>query len=751
MCVHSSIKGAVMLFVLALSSITQADEQWKWGDYGLQNKDQTILLNFRGDTYAEITGFSFNFIETSIDSIKKSGNSLDVTLALASGDGYSQNFPGKVDVKVSFDNGKFRFQTQHDTFNHITITLKDQDEHYFGLIEKLYPANKKNPDLRGQTVDVEVYALGERDYGENYASAYSAFYMSSAGYASFFDSFSKGQYRLGVNGETQIYHQTDALDWYVIHGKDGVAIHQRYYDIIGDPKNVPAWALGPVVWRDHNGGGKDQIIDDLSRFAGLEIPLTATFVDRPYSDGGHKWSKMNFAEGFENPEQWIKTINDDFGMAFMSWVGPMTFGDLDFPGLLPNHRSYIDLTHPAALKEFKHRLTELQYKVGVQGHKMDRADENFPVTAKWHKETSESQSRNHYVYLYSKVIDEFLRSHHGDDQFNFARSAYHRSQPYLSAVWGGDVRPNWQGMASNMANAIRVGFMGFPVWGSDTGGYLGDGRIDEQLYARWLQWSSWSGMFEVKLDGIAGQGEDRPPWKYSKDLQSVFRNAATKRMELLPYNYSLANRSAQQGVLMKPMAYQYLHDENTYTLWDQYVFGDAFLVAPVFTENAKARSIYFPNGKWRSYYEPGKVIQGPATVNWPLVADHIPVFVKAGSIYVTGDVYRGSAKRWQGELSAPELVIHVTPGQAGQREKFEYVDMHDGDAVKPMLLKSGKASLEFTAPELQHRAHVVVYLEQPAQKATLNGQAVTMESDLPEAGYRFNLPAGKSTQLQLSW
>ena len=75
----------------------------------------------------------------------------------------------------------------------------------------------------------------------------------------------------------------------------------------------------------------------------------------------------------------------------------------------------MDLTNPETLEEFERRLEENQYSVGVKGHKMDRADENFPVTARWKERISESETRNKYVYLYSRVINEFLSNAHGKD------------------------------------------------------------------------------------------------------------------------------------------------------------------------------------------------------------------------------------------------------------------------------------------------------------------------------------------------
>ena len=375
-------------------------------------------------------------------------------------------------------------------------------------------------------------------------------------------------------------------------GKDGKAIHKEYFHITGKPKYVPLWACGPIFWRDQNNGGKDEILNDIRMFSDLKIPLTACWVDRPYSNGSNEWSKMDFNKNFSEPGKWIHTINKKYGLELMTWVGPLTMSDTNFPGLLPNYKTYIDLTNPESLMEFESRLKKNQYAVGVRGHKMDRADENFPVTAPWYIPTSESESRNKYIYLYSKVIDDFLSRAYGKNQFNFARAAFHRCQPFLSAVWGGDSRSNWQGLAGSAANAMRCGFLGFPVWGGDTGGYLGEGRIEEDLYTRWLQWSAWNGMFEIKIDGSGGSGEDRPPWKYSVQLQDAFREVCKFRMDLLPYIYSCVNTSYKNGVVMKPLAYQYLADENTYTIWDEYSFWQCFFSGPCVHEEQFPNNIF---------------------------------------------------------------------------------------------------------------------------------------------------------------
>jgi alpha-D-xyloside xylohydrolase len=389
----------------------------------------------------------------------------------------------------------FRLHADPDWARHVTLDFDYLGDHFFGLSESL------QPDITGTSIAVEV--AGEADTTrENFASAWSAFYMSSFGYGAFFDSFARGRYEFAINGRNRIHHDTGTLDWYVFPGSDGREIHRAYFALIGAPKPVPAWALGPVGWRDQNDGGAPEILADIEHMTALEIPFTAWFVDRPYSDGANAWSKMNFAPAFADPDAWIGKIRRDYGLEFMTRVSPATFGDARFPRQLAGHYTYLDLSDPDTVAANEDTLRLRQYAYGVKGHKIDRADESFPVDEAWQDESvPPAERRNRYVYLLHKTQDEALRSAWGADQFTFARAAIHRVQPWLSALWGGDPRSTWDGLAGNFANAARAAFLGFPVWGTDSGGYLGEGRIPETLYIRWLEAASMAGLFEIKLDG----------------------------------------------------------------------------------------------------------------------------------------------------------------------------------------------------------------------------------------------------------
>jgi alpha-glucosidase (family GH31 glycosyl hydrolase) len=621
-------------------------------------------------------------------------------------------------VEITVSDHTVHFSAAPKWATNCTLHLEDSGEHYFGVLEPLVPGNNKSPDLRGEVLDVEIIGNGNL-YNENYASAWSAFYMTNKGYASFFDSFARGKYKLGVNGETELFHQTGKLDWYLFTGKNGDEILKAYYTVIGKPKFVPMWACGPIAWRDENKFGKDEVLDDIQKMTNLKIPFTAWFVDRPYSHGANEWSKMDFNDKFSDPQDWIATIRNTYGMELMTWVGPMTFGDQDFPAYQFNPEGYFDLSHPDAVKEFGRRLKAYQYSVGVRGHKMDRADQDFPSTTPWYDKTPEPERRNKYLYLYSTTIDSLLRDAWAENQMNFARSAYHRCQPFLSALWGGDSRSTWDGMAANLANAMRCSYMGFPVWGSDVGGYLG-GNIPEDLYARWLQLGTWSGLFEIKLDDAGGKGEDRVPWKYSQRLQSIFREYNGLRMELQPFFFSLANTSYKNGVLMKPLAYLYPDDKKTYSMWNEFQVGNTFLVAPVL-DSISARNVYLPRGTWYDFYDNTKTFEGNTIVEAAYPLEMIPVYIRANSIYVSGAFLPGNSRLWNVNKPAGRLNIHAFPGRTNESIEFDYVDCGDGNKEKQMALSVKRGSITFVSPSLSSDALLRVKLDSEPSTVLLNG------------------------------
>lgn len=651
-----------------------------------------------------------------------------------------------VQITISREPHGFRMYANPEWARQVTLEFASLGDHFFGLSEPLQPDNRLSPDLTGTSITVDVASEGESIH-ENYASAYSSFYMSSAGYGSFFDTFARGRYDFAINNLNRIHHDTGTLDWHVFLGSDGREIHRAYFELIGKPKPAPIWAVGPVGWRDQNDGGAAEILADVAHMNALHIPFTAWFVDRPYSDGAHGWSRMNFSPIFANPGQWIAKLRNDFGVEFMTWVTPATFGDARFPKHLAGKFTYIDLSDTPSVRAYQDELKRNQFAFGVKGSKIDRADEVFPEFEDWADTTvAPAAKRNTYTYLMAKVHDEALREVYGDDQVTFARAAIHRSQPYLTALWGGDPRANWEGLKGNFANAARTSFMGFPLWGTDVGGYQGEGFIPKALYARWLQAASMAGLFEIKLDGAGGEGRDRLPWHYDDEMQQIFRSACEDRMRFIPYLYSLSHTSAQTGTVMQPLAYRHLNDPKTFDVWDEFYVGDAILVAPVFGPETQRR-VYLPAGEWRDYDNASTRFTGGKFFDIAAPIAKLPRFVRANSVYVTGNVYRGNDRLWN--ASAGQLTIHAFPSERGASE-FIYVDPSDGDQAKPIRLSSERNAVRLTAPAMQQGASIEVVLKHAPKSISLNGAAATGNYDAAASTLTVPMPAGKNLDMNIA-
>jgi len=70
---------------------------------------------------------------------------------------------------------------------------------------------------------------------------------------------------------------------------------------------------------------------------------------------------------------------------------------------------------------------------------------------------------------------------------------------------------------------------------------------------------------------------------------------------------------------------------------DEYMFGPAFLVAPVTTYQAHSRSVYLPptTGDWYDFWT-GAHTAGGQTIDAPAPYDTLPLFIRAGSIIPFG-------------------------------------------------------------------------------------------------------------------
>jgi alpha-glucosidase (family GH31 glycosyl hydrolase) len=88
---------------------------------------------------------------------------------------------------------------------------------------------------------------------------------------------------------------------------------------------------------------------------------------------------------------------------------------------------------------------------------------------------------------------------------------------------------------------------------------------------------------------------------------------------------------------MRALFMDFPNDPKVADLPDEYMFGPAFLVAPLIEQGATSRTVYLPAGAdWYNYWTNERVHGGQAIqVSAPI--DTLPLFVRAGSIVPLGE------------------------------------------------------------------------------------------------------------------
>ncbi len=261
--------------------------------------------------------------------------------------------------------------------------------------------------------------------------------------------------------------------------------------------------------------------------------------------------------------------------------------------------------------------------------------------------------------------------------------SYSGSQRFGLIPWSGDVNRTWGGLQSQPEIALQMGMQGAGYMHSDLGGFAG-ANLDDELYTRWLQY----GVFQPIFRPHAQEQVASEPVYRDEKTEALAKQAVQLRYRLLPYNYTLAFDNSRNGApLMRPLFFEEPHNPKLSGVSDVYLWGSAFLAAPILTAGTTAKGVYFPAGSdWFDFYS-GKKYRGGASETIAVVTDHIPVFVRGGAFVPMAKAMQNTT-----EYSTKNIDLHyyhdgtvavgsgklydddgVTPGAA---EKGEFEILH---------------------------------------------------------------------------
>jgi alpha-glucosidase (family GH31 glycosyl hydrolase) len=178
-------------------------------------------------------------------------------------------------------------------------------------------------------------------------------------------------------------------------------------------------------------------------------------------------------------------------------------------------------------------------------------------------------------------------------------------------------------------------------------------------------------------------------------------------------------------------------------MFNQYMFGDALLVAPILTAGATSRSVYLPAGNWTDYNDKLTRYTGPTTITAAAPLDVIPRFVKAGAIIPRGDIIK-SNNNWTPNW-APNLHIEFFPAQ-GITSSFLY---YTGASTVQMIGTMSGNTVWLKFNNLGVDGKLEVYNIPGFTSVVRNGQTLTAGTDFQydAAAQRLVIPYSGPTAL----
>jgi alpha-glucosidase (family GH31 glycosyl hydrolase) len=529
----------------------------------------------------------------------------------------------------------------------------EPEEAIYGLTERVvdsawrgevWPSEVGGLNLRGEIVHMWVSPTFE---------VYSPFYLSSRGYGMMVEGTWPGVYDIGKTRADEL-----RVDWEAgpeegfaavfFYGPSLTAVLDRYTAYSGRPLLPPKWVFDNFCWRDENTKGEyaeldgvamnAEVVEDITMYEKLGIPAGALIIDRPWAEGTFGYGNFNWdMERFPNPDRMLESLHKR-GWKVIVWGAPWALGEFGEEAealgyLVPGSDRCLDYTNPEAVAWHQNKIETFMQRWGVDGWKLDRGAEFSPSHRdnRWFDGRSGFEVHNDYPSLVNKTYYDASRRMRGDDFVLFSRFSYGGDKQW-AVFWGGDATGSMGmgagpgtdlGLRNSIISLLRTATMGYPVWGSDTGGYYA--FKDRRVFARWLEFSAMNPLMEMA----------QAPWRMptvpasDEEMSAIYRKYVLLHHSLIDYMYDLAVEAHETGhPIAYPLVFDYPDDLRVRDMWDEYMFGPKYLVAPVWRAGQYEREVYLPEGRWADYWDSTRIWEGPVTITYEAPLDVLPLFVK---------------------------------------------------------------------------------------------------------------------------
>ena len=330
----------------------------------------------------------------------------------------------------------------------------------------------------------------------------------------------------------------------------------------------------------------------------------------------------------------------------------------DNPDVGARGRSYLDITNPEAMDWYINTVWGDLVDLGIEGVKIDFCEmmpeggvynvynenkevvDHFTLKYCFHNPDMFTGMNAHHAYPtyfisnFCKAMNEKVAKRADGDGFMvLSRGGAFGSQrnPYL---WAGDQQRIYHNLQTQLIALMTSGLGGVPFMTYDMAGYSyhkvgfyfeeGGKETESQIYTRAIEYTAFTPCIQT-------HGDVRHLYDMTEEAQKIASLYTDVHMQLLPLMQKLSKEACQTGMpVVRHLVLNYADDANVYPIEDEFMMGDALLIAPIFDEDTFEREVYLPRGSWTDLLT-GEAITGGVTVKVPVTIAQIPVFLNNDS------------------------------------------------------------------------------------------------------------------------
>jgi alpha-glucosidase len=531
---------------------------------------------------------------------------------------------------------------------------------YFDLRGRNFPLWTSEP---GVGRDKSTYLTWQADQagnagGDYYTTNYpQPTFMSSAHYCLHAETtaYADFDFRHADFHELQFWAVPARLE--LFSAKTFCGLVERVSTRFGRQPRLPAWCLSGAILGLKNGRDHAERVLELSRRRGVRVG--ALWCEDWAGVRRTSFGKRLFWDWHWNGEQypdsraWVASLNAR-GVRFLGYVNPYLCndGDLYREALAAGYFAtdskggaylvdfgefkggVVDFTNPEAARWFSERVIRREMiDAGLDGWMADFG-EYLPTDVKLADASDPMLMHNAWPTMWAKVNADAVEGagRRGDALF-FMRAGYTGVQRHCPLLWAGDQSVDFSrhdGLQTVICAALSSGLLGNAYHHSDIGGYtsLFGNRRTPEVFQRWAEMAAFT---PVMRTHEGNRPDENFQFWQDEEVLAHFARMTRVHSALLPYVERLCIQAASCGLpLQRPLFMHFEGDPLSYSIQDQYLYGEDLLVAPVHEAGRHSWEPYLPAGARWTHVWSGREFPGGARVSVEAPLGRPPVFVRKG-------------------------------------------------------------------------------------------------------------------------